>query len=81
MGTNFPGTGSTTVPAGSKGSARSTTTKMGVAMPPLGHGKEYGQVTASTSAGSSKGSGAGGRAGPSTAATPGKEYRQVSSSK
>ncbi len=75
MAREFPG--NTSPASGSKGTARSTTNKKGAFLGSLGHGKEYGQVTANTSGGSGNGMDSDDRAGPSLAATPGKEYRQV----
>lgn len=72
MAREFPG--NTSPASGSKGTARSTTNKKGAFLGSLGHGKEYGQVTANTSGGSSSGSGG---SALSLAPTPGKEYRQV----
>lgn len=75
MAREFPG--NTSPASGSKGSARSSTTKMGSFLGTLTHGKEYGQTTANTAGGSGSGSDSDDKAGPSLAATPGKEYRQV----
>lgn len=75
MAREFPG--NTSPASGSKGSARSSVTKKGTFMGPLTHGKEFGQTSANTAGGSGSGSDSDDRAGPSLAATPGKEYRQV----